>query len=74
MASSIPDAPPSLPVQPIAPAAVTRNTPSSTPAWTSGDTRRTGFGPLMIVLITALVTFLVYILGKNFLNGFFTQS
>jgi serine/threonine protein kinase len=37
------------------------------PGWVPEEERRSGVGPLLIVLIAALVTVGVYLLGKNFL-------
>jgi serine/threonine protein kinase len=39
----------------------------SAPGWVPEEERRSGVGPLLIVLIAALVTVGVYLLGKNFL-------
>lgn len=40
---------------------------STAPGWVAEQPTRGGVGPLLIVLVAALVTVLVYLLGKNFL-------
>ncbi len=37
------------------------------PAWIADEPRRTSFSPLMIIMISALVVILVWLLGKNFI-------
>lgn len=39
----------------------------ATPGWVAPERTRSGVGPLLIVMMAALVTVLVYLLGKNFL-------
>jgi serine/threonine-protein kinase len=53
------------PVAHAAPAATPQRT--TAPGWVAEQQSRTGIGPLLIVLVAALVTVLVYLLGKNFL-------
>ncbi len=40
---------------------------SSAPGWVPEEQRKSGIGPLVIVLVAALVTVAVYMLGKNFI-------
>ncbi|MCE9531956.1 MAG: protein kinase [Planctomycetes bacterium] len=65
-APSAPVTPPSLPAQPALPTPA-RAQPMSAPAWVPEEQRRSSMGPILIVLVTALVTVAVYMLGKNFL-------
>lgn len=59
--------PPSLPPNTKAPPMPAKS--SHAPGWVPEE-RRSGFGPLMIVVVAALVTVLVYLLGKNFLFSY----
>ena len=68
VAPPVHEQPPSLPPARVAAAPVRAPHPLSTaPGWVPEDQRSGGLGPIMIVVVTFLVTVLVYILGKNFM-------
>ena len=61
--------PPSLPPTNHAPAPAPgpRAQNTSAPGWIPEDDRKSGFGPLLIVMVATFVVLLVYLIGKNFL-------
>jgi serine/threonine protein kinase len=63
-AAAVVHAPPVPMAMPVATPAPQKST---APAWVAEQPARTGIGPLLIVLVAALITVLVYLLGKNFI-------
>lgn len=68
MASVVTPMPHVAPAAPPAPVAGMTAAPTArAPGWVSDQPTRAGVGPLLIVLLAAFITVVVYLLGKNFI-------